>query len=504
MLFNSFDFMIFFPIVVLVYFGIPNKTRYIWLLVVSYYFYMGWNAKYAILIAISTVVTYFSGVWMDKVSVKYSQESNGKVIHYKKWIVAGSFLVNIGILVFFKYFDFLLGNVNIVLTAVGITVLKKPFDVILPVGISFYTFQALGYTMDVYRGEIKAERNILRYALFVSFFPQLVAGPIERSKSLLQQIKNVEHIDVWKLEQIVRGTILMLWGLFMKMVIADRVAILVDTVYDSYWIYGGIELILATVLFAIQIYCDFSSYSLIAIGAAKVMGFSIMENFNVPYFSRSVKEFWRRWHISLSTWFRDYLYIPLGGSHCSPGRNYINLMITFLVSGLWHGANWTFLVWGGINGLYQVVGDFLKPLKQSIVEKYKVKTYSISYKLGQVLITFGLIDFAWIFFRMDSLRDSFDFIKRIFIRWDPWVLFDQSLYTLGLNQQEMHILIISLIILLLVDIVRYKWNQTIDVFLMDQCLWFRWTVLLFLFFSILIFGIYGPAFDAQQFIYFQF
>ena len=339
MIFNSLDFLLFFPIVLIVYFFIPGKYRYLWLLITSYYFYMCWNPKYVILIAISTVITWFSGILLERY-----KESSARV---RKCIVGSCFAGNIGILIFFKYFDFLLENVNFLLQRLGISVIEKPFDIILPVGISFYTFQALSYTMDVYRHGINAERNLLKYALFVSFFPQLVAGPIERSGNLLNQIKELPDKKIWNYEKISNGFVLMTWGYFQKMVIADRIAIMVDTVFSSYYMYGTFELIAAAMGFAIQIYCDFSGYSTIAIGAAQVMGFSLMENFQTPYFSRSIKEFWRRWHISLSTWFRDYLYIPLGGNRCSKTRNYINLMITFLVSGLWHGANWTYIFWGG-------------------------------------------------------------------------------------------------------------------------------------------------------------
>ncbi len=499
MLFNSYDFMLFFPVVIFIYFIIPKKIRYIWLLLSSYYFYMGWNPKYAILIAISTIITYLSGILLNKLN------NSPPLLHLgKQWVVAGSFITNIGILIFFKYFDFILQNINSILNVFGITAINKPFDIILPVGISFYTFQALSYTMDVYQGKIAAEKNFFRYALFVSFFPQLVAGPIERSKNLLKQIDNIENLHLWNYENITHGITLMLYGLFQKMVIADRVSIIVDNVYDSFWLYGSIELIFATILFAVQVYCDFSSYSLIAMGAAKVMGFELMENFNTPYFSRSIKEFWRRWHISLSTWFRDYLFIPLGGSRCSKIRRYRNLMITFLVSGLWHGANWSFIVWGGLHGIYQIIGDLIKPIKNHFNNFFHVKTESFSYKLGQALITFVLVDFAWIFFRMDSLINSIKFIQSMIIKWNPWGLFDQTLYTLGLNQSEMHILLVALFILLLIDVIHYKYNYLLDVYLDTQCLWFKWGSILFLFFFIVIFGIYGPEFDAKQFIYFQF
>lgn len=279
-----------------------------------------------------------------------------KQLFVKKSVVAGSFLINLGILFFFKYFDFILDNLNNVLKGFNIEVLNKPFDIILPVGISFYTFQALSYTMDVYREEIKAEKNILKYALFVSFFPQLVAGPIERSKNLLMQINTVPLKKLLNYERIMSGLSTMLYGYFLKMVIADRIAVIVNTVYDQYYMFGSVELVFASICFAIQIYCDFSSYSMIAVGAAKVMGFDLMENFNTPYFASSIKDFWRRWHISLSTWFRDYLYIPLGGNRCSTVRKYFNLILTFLISGLWHGAQWHYILWGG--GAWNLSGDW--------------------------------------------------------------------------------------------------------------------------------------------------
>ena len=238
-----------------------------------------------------------------------------------------------------------MSNVNAMLAQFNFELIQPAFDVVLPVGISFYTFQALSYTVDVYRKDIYAEKNILKYALFVSFFPQLVAGPIERSKNLLIQFNKEHHFDY---NRVKNGLLLMLWGFFMKLVIADRVAMVVDQVYNNYTQYAGFEIAIATVFFAIQIYCDFGSYSNIAIGAAQVMGFTLMENFRQPYFSKSVAEFWRRWHISLSSWFRDYLYIPLGGNRKGKVLKYINLMIVFLTSGLWHGASWHFVVWGGL------------------------------------------------------------------------------------------------------------------------------------------------------------
>lgn len=498
MQFNSVDFMIFFPVVLIVYFFIPKKTRMLWLLITSYYFYMSWNARYALLIGASTVITYLSGLLF----AHYSKGDAGR--KKRRLILIICICVNLGILAVFKYGNFSIETMNSVLKILKLSTIDRRFNFLLPVGISFYTFQALGYMLDVYRGDVEPERNIVRYALFVSFFPQLVAGPIERSKNLLTQIRDIENIKLWNARRITSGAILMVWGLFMKMVVADRVSILADTVFNDYRMYGSVELIAAALGFTLQIYCDFNSYSLIAIGAAKIMGFELMENFNAPYFARNIRDFWSRWHISLSTWFRDYLYIPLGGNRKGEYRKYLNIMIVFLVSGLWHGANWTFVVWGGIHGAYQVVGDITKPYRKELQEKLGVNTQCFSWRLLQTIITFGMVSFAWIFFRADSITDALRFCKRIIVKPTPWILFNDGLYALGLNRPEMNILLVSLVLLFAVDLIRLKKGKTLDEFLFSQNIWFEWTVVISIILMIFIFGEYGPTFDAKQFIYFQF
>lgn len=501
MQFTSFHFAVFFPIVLLVYFVIPKKYRSIWLLAASYYFYMSWNPKYALLIGFSTIVTYICGLVLDRCN----DMNNADKSRHCKWtvLVIGLF-INLSILFLFKYGNFAIATADAVLQRLRIGGIEGRFSFLLPVGISFYTFQALGYIIDVYRKDIRAEKNIINYALFVSFFPQLVAGPIERSKNLLGQIQKIETIKLWNAKRVTSGAILMVWGFFMKMVIADRVAILVDTVFNNYRMYGSIELVLVAVGFSIQIYCDFGSYSLIAIGAARIMGFTLMENFNTPYFARSIRDFWSRWHISLSTWFRDYLYIPLGGNRKGKGRKAINLMIVFLTSGLWHGANWTFVIWGGIHGFCQIMADAFAPFRAKLCRTMKIKTDCLSWKILQTFATYVIVVFAWIFFRADTLTDACIYLGRIFTRLNPWVLFNGGIYNLGLDRIEMNILFISLIMLLLVDLVRYKRKQTIDLFLMEQNIWFEWLVIIILIVMIFVVGEYGPAFDAQQFIYFQF
>lgn len=498
MLFNSLQFMWFFPLVLAIYFVIPRRFRYIWLLIASYYFYMGWNAKYLILIVVSTAITFASGLLLDR---ERRGENRAKA---KKAIVAASFVSNLGILVFFKYFDFFLDNLNAALSCVGVAVLAKPFDVLLPVGISFYTFQALGYTADIYRGEIAAERNFLKYALFVSFFPQLVAGPIERSKNLLAQIQKVHTLDLWNYERIRDGAILMLWGYFLKMVVADRAAVVVDEVFSHYGMYGAVELALAGWLFAIQIYGDFCSYSTIAIGAAKIMGFSLVDNFHAPYLARSVKDFWRRWHISLSTWLRDYVYIPLGGSRFGARRRYRNLMVTFLVSGLWNGANWTYVAWGGIHGAFLILESVTKNIREKWLRSWNVNTECFSYRLAEITVTFALVDFAWIFFRSASVGDAFRYLSRMITRFDPWALFTGELFAMGLDRTETEILLAAIVLVFLVDLVRDRFGWDVAQFLARQNVWFAWLATIAVVMAIVVFGEYGPTFDAKQFIYFQF
>lgn len=495
--FNSINFMIFFPVVLALYFVIPKALRQIWLLAASYYFYMSWNARYALLIAASTLITYVSGIAIER------YRDSGRT--GRRLTVLFSCLgINLGILLFFKYGNFLIASLDRGLELLHIGSVDQRFYFLLPVGISFYTFQALGYTIDVYRGDVRAETNLIRYALFVSFFPQLVAGPIERSKNLLSQMQNIAEIKLWNARRVTSGTILMIWGFFVKMVIADRAAVLVNTVFDNYRMYGSTELVLAAVFFALQIYCDFGSYSLIAIGAAKIMGFELMENFNTPYFACSIREFWSRWHISLSTWFRDYLYIPLGGNRRGRARKAANIMIVFLASGLWHGADWSYVVWGGIHGAYQVIGDYLASFREKCIRKLRVNTACFSWKFLQTTVTFILVVFAWIFFRADSIGDALQYIRRIWVRPTPWVLFNGEIFTLGLDRPEMNILFVAICMLGLVDLVRYRKKMTLDVFLMQQNLWFRGGVMIGLVVLIFVCGKYGVGFDPQQFIYFQF
>lgn len=492
MLFNSLDFLFFFPIVLIVFWAIPGKLRQVWLLACSYFFYMCWEPKYILLILFSTIITYSCPLIMEKMQSNLA----------KKLVIGICISLNLLLLFYYKYFNFMLSTIS--------TISHRsfsPLNIILPVGISFFTFQALGYSIDCYRGTVKPERNFIQYALFVSFFPQLVAGPIERSGNLLGQLEQLKHTsrkELINIEKIREGFILMAWGMFLKTVIADRIAILVDTVYDNVSIYGSIALILAFLGFGLQIYCDFCSYSTIAIGAARIMNINLMENFNAPYFSTSITDFWRRWHISLSSWFRDYLYIPLGGSRKGFGRKLLNLMIVFSCSGLWHGANWTFVFWGALHGCALVIENIAKPYLNKIESYFEVNKKNFGFVLCRAVIVTAFVDLAWVFFRADSFGQAFTFIKRMFTKGDWWNLFNDTIFTYGLNTLEYSILAISLLLLFVVDYVRTRKNMAIDKWLISEFAGFRIIFLTIIIFMTIAFGLYGPGFDSQQFIYFQF
>ena len=495
MLFNSLKFLLFFPLVLIIYYILPKRIKYLWLLLSSYYFYMCWNANYALLIFTSTLITYLSGIFIEK--IKHSNVTNQDRL--KKFVVAISIISNLGIPFFFKYSNYSLDIIKGLGELIRIDLNVPKFDILLPVGISFYTFQALSYTMDVYRDDIYAEKNFFKYALFVSFFPQLVAGPIERSKNLLKQLSSPSsfHFD-----NIREGFILMLWGYFLKLVVADRIAIFVDTVYGDYTQYEGLYLIIATILFAIQIYCDFSGYSVIAMGAAKMLGIQLTENFDAPYLSSSVGEFWRKWHISLTSWFKDYLYIPLGGSRKGQFRKYLNKLMVFLVSGLWHGAESSFIVWGAINGIYQILEESTQPFGNKIVSIFNLNKNSFCYKLLRGIITFFLIDFTWIFFRANNIKESLEIIKHLFYN-NIWILFDGSIFSCGLDAKNFFILFISLLFLLIADISKH-YGIKIRNILIQQDYWFRCISLIIFICFILVFGIWGSGYDSAGFIYFQF
>ncbi|MCR5250719.1 MAG: MBOAT family protein [Lachnospiraceae bacterium] len=480
MLFNSLSFAIFLPVVFAIYWILPHKFRWILLLAASYWFYMSWHPEYIVLILFTTVVSYAAGIAMEK------QSSAGR----KKLILALACVASLGVLFFFKYFNFVSRSLARVLSCFGMPVDPIVLKFLLPVGISFYTFQTLSYVIDVYRGTVPAEHHFGRYATFVSFFPQLVAGPIERTNNLLPQIKE-EHVFDYKGAS--HGLKLMAWGFFKKIVIADTVSRYTGSVFDNPQSYQGFALVLATLLFTLQIYCDFSGYSEIAKGSAELMGIRLMTNFKSPYFSASIREFWSRWHISLSTWFRDYVYIPLGGNRVGKPRKAFNLLLTFLVSGLWHGANWTFVVWGGIHGIAQILEDLFFPGKKGKEAKGIVRAI-------RVLVVFAFCSFAWIFFASDSIGDAFYVIGHAFDGIAAPIPYLRSGFTtLGVEKRSLFFFTISLGMLLLFDLRSMKTDVILAI--SKKKTFVRWTIyILFLLWMILN----VPTTKTQEFIYFQF
>ena len=498
MLFNSIQFIIFFPTVILVNYLLPGKIRHIWLLMASYYFYMSWNAKYGLLMLFTTVVTYGGALLLERTDKKGGPPE--KVIRRKKGILACGIILVLLVLGYFKYFNFACEMLEQLFNVIGLQISVPRFDILLPVGISFFTFQGMGYMVDVYRKDTEAEHDILHYALFVSFFPQLVAGPIERSRSLLKQLSAPRKFNFDLARE---GLLLMLWGYFLKIVMADRIAIFVDTVFGNYTQYTGWYIVVANFLVAIQIYCDFYGYSVLAMGAAKFLGINLMENFNAPYFSMSIGEFWTRWHISFCTWLRDYVYFPLGGSRKGKPRKYLNIMIVFLVSGLWHGATSAYVVWGFIFGLYQVIGALTRPLRDRIMTKLRLHRESLGYKIGAIITTFLLQDLLCVFIRSGTVTNGINIFRNMSSFSNPWILFDGSLYECGLNQQNFALVMVCMVILFFADLCKYKGIEIRKVILRQDYL-FRWIVIAIAVVSILIFGLWGPGYNEQNFIYFQF
>ncbi|RPI00708.1 MAG: MBOAT family protein [Calditrichaeota bacterium] len=475
MLFNSLQFGFFFIIIVFAFFLLPHRYRWILLLIGSYYFYLCWNWRYIFLILFSTLIDYFASLRMARLEEKSKR---------RKYLLL-SLISNLGLLFIFKYFNFFSESVNEFLLYLNLPYAIPHLNVLLPVGISFYTFQALSYTIDVYRNRIPAERHLGIFSLYIMFFPQLVAGPIERATRLLPQFYEEKHFDE---ARIISGLRWMLWGMFKKIVIANRLAIYVDAIYSNAEQHTGLTLLIATYLFAFQIYCDFSGYSDIAIGAARVLGFDLMKNFNRPYFSKTIPEFWSRWHISLSTWFRDYLYIPLGGNRKGEKRMLLNLFIVFFISGVWHGANWTFLIWGGLHAVYAVTSKITLPWRDRWVQKMHIPQPLING--WRIFVTFQLVCLSWIYFRANSLQSANFILKQIITK--PWgELFipalDQFMYGL-----------IAVVILLIVDS-SYEFFRLPQRFY-RQPRYLRWAAYSVVIIIMVLIGV----FNESQFIYFQF
>ncbi len=484
--FNSLQYLLFLPITLILYFILPTKVKNPVLLVASFYFYMCWEPVYALLMLFSIACTYLCSILVAK-------EALGKK---KLWLVL-CLAINLGILFVFKYFNFFGTTITQALNALGFNATAPTINVLLPVGISFYTFQALGYTIDVYRGDIPVEKNFIDYALFVSFFPQLVAGPIERTGNIVPQLK-VTH--KFKLVNLRDGFLLIIWGLMKKVLIADNLAVIVNNVYNNVEAHTGMQFVFATLCFSFQIYCDFSAYSDIARGSARILDIELMRNFNCPYSAQSIKDFWRRWHISLSTWFKDYLYFPLGGSRVKKYRHFLNIMIVFLVSGLWHGAAMTYVIWGFLHGAYQVVGMLVEPLRKKFYAKTGINRNNAVLCVIRIIITFILVNIAWILFRANSLSDAMYIIKAIFAI-PAGSIFPLAFGSLGLTRKMMLVVAIAVVALYVVDVINTK-KPVADI--INRTIWVRYAVYFIILFAIFIFGYYGSGFDPQDFVYFQF
>lgn len=481
MLFHSIEFLVFFPIAVALYYACPARRRWVPLLAASYYFYMCWKPAYVVLIIVSTLIDYLAGLGMGRAS------SSGQ----RRWLLVASLAGNLSILCSFKYFNFFSRSLSSALDHFGLAIHSPLLDVLLPVGVSFYTFQSISYTVDVYRRAREPERHLGWFALYVAYFPQLVAGPIERSTHLLPQLHAPHGFDM---SRTVSGIQRMLWGYFKKLVIADRLAIVADAVYGQPAGFCGASLLVATYCFAIQIYCDFAGYTDIAIGAARIMGVDLMDNFNRPYCARSFRDFWHRWHISLSTWFRDYLYIPLGGSRAGTARGMFNIVIVFLLAGLWHGANWTFAAWGALHAAYL--------LAERAVAKVASRIHVSASGLGahmwpglQRLFVFHAVAAGWVFFRATSLADALLILKRI-VTWSGGTQ-AQPLMP-GLGPWGIATAIASVAALIAVEALDSRTSIRARV---DRCPWWlQWGVSYALAATVLVLGVHG----RRAFLYFQF
>ena len=488
MLFNSIEFAFFFPLVTVLFFLLSHRYRWLLLLLASCFFYMFFKPEYILILFFTIVIDYFAGIWIAK-------EKNKRK---RKLLLILSIAANVGVLAFFKYFNFLAENINYLLNAPPEQQYIPLLNIILPIGLSFHTFQAMSYTIEVYRSNQEPEKHFGIYALYVMFYPQLVAGPIERPQHILHQFYEKK---LFNYENMRRGLILIAWGLVKKVVIADRLALFVNQVYSEPSGYQGIPLIIATIFFAFQIFCDFSGYSDIAIGTAKCMGYDLMTNFDRPYMSRSIGEFWRRWHISLSTWFRDYVYISIGGNKVSKFRWYVNILIVFVLSGIWHGANWTFVIWGLLHGVFLVT-------ENKFYQRFpNLKT--VSGWLGILLqrtIVFILVMLAWIFFRSSDVSQAFYILQNFFINIPQQfmqVIINENfarLRLLYLSQPAVEFITALLLILLMMIVHLRQKNLGFDEWLVRKPVFYRWSI----YYAMVLAFIYFGVFNRSEFIYFQF
>ncbi|MCR5403019.1 MAG: MBOAT family protein [Butyrivibrio sp.] len=480
MQFVSFDFIAVLPLVALITYFIPQKYRYIWMLVISAAFYASLSLIALPVLLINIVITYFSGIMIDK-NVKKAGTSSDDEKDAKSGNTAGMILA------------------AAIVVELGLMLLLRSDRIFNVIGISFFTLKSVGYLVDVYKGKQEAEKDFLILALFVSFFPQVLSGPIDRAGLLIPQLKAPVSVDFDRLRD---GFLQMLWGYFLKLVIADRLSIFVNEVYAAPESFEGTIIAIATLFYTFEIYCDFAGYSSIAIGTARLLGIDVNKNFDCPYLSKSIPEFWRRWHISLSSYLKDYVYIPLGGSRKGTNRKYLNILIVFAVSGIWHGSALTFLVWGLLHALYQIAGYLTAPFREKAMAALMLEKDAFSHKLISVLFTFFLVNLAWVFFRASSLSQALLIIRKSF-EFTPWVLSDNSLYHVGLSRASLGVGALGILIMTVADIISLR-GVLLRSFILKQALWLRWLIMITAILFIFIFGIWGSGYNASSFIYQQF
>lgn len=499
MSFQSFWFAAFLLLTLCLYYAAPSRLR-LWVILAANTLFFLWSdvaAGFWLLISIAT--TWTAGFWLDRTGKKGT----------RRFILTVCLVINVGLLVIFKYLPVWDTLVNAAIGK-GIRAVRLDvaghFGLIAPLGISFYTLQAVGYLLDIYYGKYKAEKNPARYAAFVSFFPNILSGPIERGGHFLPQLDEVlsrKRRTLFQYDRIAQGMISMLLGFFMKMVIADRTAILVNYLYSVYQDGNSFTMLMAVLFYAMQIYCDFASYSCIAAGAAQIMGFELIRNFRQPYFAIGISDFWRRWHISLSSWLKDYIYIPLGGNRKGVARKEINTVIVFLVSGLWHGGGPTFLLWGFLHGLFLAAEDLYKRIKKMIFRERKLP-FSGARKVLAGIFTFFTVSCLWIFFRSETPEMAFTCLRNLFTRWQGFLFAKEFVYAMGLERVEFLIAVFSAGLLLAADVISEIKKKEASAWIYASPAAVRWGICLLLIGAVFVFGMYGPGFDASSYIYINF
>ena len=488
MLFNSLNFIIFFPIVLFIYWCIPDRLRRIWLLAASWFFYACFDIRCLFILIGITIITYTGGRVL------------GRIKDHRKVITICLISVCIGLLGIFKYLTFFTELLNEALHKFHMSLSLPVFSLIIPAGISFYSFKAVSYIVDVYRNEQAPEESFIDYAVYISFFPQIVAGPIDRAYSLLAQIKESR---TFKESDLRTGALLMLYGYFEKFLVADRISLIVDAIYDNHTAYSGAAIAMATICYGIQIYADFAGYSYLSIGAARILGFKVSDNFRQPYFAVGIRDFWKRWHISMSSWFKDYLYIPLGGSRKGKRRKTFSNMITFLLSGLWHGSSLNFIVWGGLHGIFHLMAELTGTRRKTICEKYGIRNDTFGRRLYKVIMTFLMVDYAWMFFRAKDLATAVDMTRRILTDFRGYTLSREFIFSLGFPEAYLNGMVLAASVMIFVDILHER-KLSIIKWLDEQGIVFRWMCYMAATLTVFLGAVQNLGQSSNSFIYFRF